>query len=36
MSFRETSFYTKNKASKAFSRDSNYEFDFYADKRNKS
>ena len=27
MSFRKTLFYTKNKASDAFSRDSNYEFD---------
>ena len=28
MSFRNTLFYTKNKASEAFSMDSNYEFDF--------
>ena len=28
MSFRKTLFYAKNKASEAFSRDSNYEFDF--------
>ena len=28
MSFRKTLFNTKNKASEAFSRDSNYEFDF--------
>ena len=28
MSFRNTLFYTKNKASEAFSWDSNYEFDF--------
>ena len=28
MSFRKTLFYTKNKASEAFSWDSNYEFDF--------
>ena len=27
MSFRKTLFYTKNEASEAFSRDSNYEFD---------
>ena len=28
MSFRKTLFYPKNKATEAFSRDSNYEFDF--------
>ena len=28
MSFRKSLFYTKNKASEAFSRDSNYKFDF--------